>query len=200
MADSVPSESAADRPQRKDAQRNREALLVAAAEAYGKRGVDAPLEDIAHSAGLGIGTLYRHFPTRDALNEAVYRREVEQLCNGVDGLLEQFRPADALAEWMRAFAVYVAKKRGMAVALKSALGPDNELFSYSHRRIRESLGTLVERSVGSGAIRPDVDAEDLLRAMSGICMATDSPGWSDRTGRLIDLLVDGLRYGAPTPV
>jgi AcrR family transcriptional regulator len=187
------------RAPRKDAARNHEVLLTAAGEVYAERGVDASLEEIARRAGVGIGTLYRHFPSRDALNEAVYRREVEGLCNQVDGLLQENPPVEALAAWMRSFAGYVAKKRGMAMALKSALGPDNELFSYSHRRIQEAITTLVARAVESGAIRDDVDAEDLLRAMSGICMAADSPGWFERTGRLVDLLVDGLRYGAPAP-
>jgi AcrR family transcriptional regulator len=188
------------RPQRKDAARNHDALLSAAGEVYGERGVDASLEEIARRAGVGIGTLYRHFPSRDALNEAVYRREVEALCDGADDLLRDETPIEALAAWMRAFAGYVAKKRGMAMALKSALGPDNELFSYSHQRIRAAIGTLVTRAAETGAIRSDVDAEDLLRAMSGICMAADSPELSERTGRLVDLLLDGLRYGAPAPV
>jgi AcrR family transcriptional regulator len=189
----------ADRPLRKDAQRNRELLLAAAVDAYAERGVDASLEDVARRAGVGIGTLYRHFPTRDALNEAVYRREVDALCDQVDPLLEEHAPADALSTWMRSFAMYVARKRGMALALKSALGPDNELFAHSHRRIVQALGALVDAAVASGTIRADADAEDLLRAMSGICMATDTPGWNDRTGRLVDLLVDGLRYGARSP-
>jgi AcrR family transcriptional regulator len=187
------------RAPRKDAARNHDALLSAAGEVYGERGVDASLEEIARRAGVGIGTLYRHFPSRDALNEAVYRREVEALCDGVDDLLRDHSPVDALAAWMRDFAAYVAKKRGMAMALKSALGPDNELFSYSHRRIREAIGTLVVRAVETGAIRDDVDSDDLLRALSGICMAADSPGLSERTGRLVNLLLDGLRYGAPAP-
>jgi AcrR family transcriptional regulator len=188
---------AATRAKRKDAARNHDLLLSAAAEVYAERGVESSLEEIARRAGVGIGTLYRHFPTRDALSEAVYRREVEALCSGAEGLLQNADPVEALASWMRAFAGYVATKRGMAMALKSALGPDNELFSYSHRRIREALGMLVDRATASGGIRTDVDADDLLRAMSGICMATDSPGWGERVGRLVDLLVDGLRYGAP---
>ncbi len=105
-------------------------------EVYAERGVEASLEEIARRAGVGIGTLYRHFPNRDALNEAVYRREVDSLCDGVDELLAEQAPVEALAQWMRRFAGYVARKRGMAMALKSALGPDNELFSHSHRRIR----------------------------------------------------------------
>jgi AcrR family transcriptional regulator len=182
---------------RSDARRNRELLTSTAAELFGERGVDVPLEEIARRANVGIGTLYRHFATRDALVEAVYRREVGLLCDGVDELLRD-EPADAaLATWMRRFANYVAKKRGMAMALKSVLGADSELFTYSHQRIRDALGALVAAAADSGQIRDDVDAEDLLRAMSGICMATDSPGWADRTARLVDLLMDGMRYGAP---
>lgn len=186
-----------DKPLRSDARRNRDLLLATAGELFSSRGIDVPLEEIAKAAGVGVGTLYRHFPTRDALNEAVYRREVELLCDGVDQLLAEHPADDALAEWMRAFADYVARKRGMAVALKSALGVDNELFSYSHRRIHAALDTLLDAAVKSELIRGDVDSEDLLRGMSGICMATDAPGWQDRTGRLINLLIDGLRYRAP---
>ena len=191
------SAAAAGRAPRKDAQRNHDLLLAAAGELFAEKGVDCSLEEIARRAGVGIGTLYRHFPTRDALNEAVYRREVEGLCDGATRLLHDRQPVDALAAWMRDFAQYVARKRGMAVALKSALGADNELFTYSHRRIREALGTLVDAAVEAKQIRGDVAQEDLLRAMSGICMAADSPGWAERTGVLVDLLVDGLRYGAP---
>ena len=146
-----------------------------------ERGVDASLEDIARRAGVGIGTLYRHFPTRDALNEAVYRREVTSLCDGVAELTDTLAPVEALRTWMRSFARYVAKKRGMAMALKSALGPDNELFTYSHAASAKQSEPWSTRAVESGTIRADVDADDLLRAMSGICMATDSPGWSDRS-------------------
>ena len=187
------------RPQRADARRNRDLLLVAAAEVYDERGVDASLEAIARRANVGIGTLYRHFPTRAALTEAVYRREVSLLCDGVDDLLAGHAGDAALALWMRRFAGYVVTKKGMAMALKSVLGADPELSSYSHQRIRDAIGTLVATAAAEGVIRDDVDSEDLLRAMSGICMATDSPGWHDRTEGLVDLLIDGLRYGAPGP-
>jgi AcrR family transcriptional regulator len=197
VAVSANPEATPSRAPRKDAARNREALLAAAGEVYAERGVEGSLEEIARRAGVGIGTLYRHFPSRDAMNEAVYRREVETLCDGAAELLAQQRPVDALSHWMRRFAGYVARKRGMAMALKSALGADNELFSYSHKRIKDALNLLVDAGVESGEIRSDVDSEDLLRAMSGICMATDTPGWSERSERLVDLLIDGLRYGAP---
>ena len=188
---------AAERPMRADARRNRDLLLATAAEVFAEKGVDAPLEEIARRAGVGIGTLYRHFPTRDALIEAVYRRELDLLCDGVDALLETNSTDVALAAWMHRFVEYVAKKRGMAMALKAVLGADSELFAYSHQRIRSSLGTLVDAAVQARTIRADVENEDLLRAMSGICMASDTPGWTDRSARLVDLLMDGLRYGAP---
>jgi AcrR family transcriptional regulator len=185
-----------ERPQRADARRNRDRLLATAAELFDERGIDAPLEEIARRAEVGIGTLYRHFPTRDALIEAVYRREVEVLCDPVPELLAS-NPADAaLASWMRAFARYVPRKRGMATALKSMIGADSELFAESHDRIRTAIATLVGAAVAQGAIRDDVDAADLLRAMGGICMAADT-GSAEGTARLVDLLMDGLRYGAP---
>lgn len=189
----------APRPMRADARRNRDLLMATTATVFAEKGVDASLEEIARRANVGIGTLYRHFPTRDALIEAVYRRELDLLCDGIDELLAQNRADVALAMWMHRFVEYVAKKRGMAMALKAVLGADSELFAYSHQRIRSSLGALVEAAVRAGTIRSDVDSEDLLRAMSGICMASDTPGWSDRTARLVDLLLDGLRYGAAEP-
>ena len=107
-------------------------------------------------------------------------------------------PTDvALALWMRRFAGYVARKKGMAMALKSVFGADSELFRHSHQRIMEAIETLIAAAVEAGTIRGDVAPGDLLRAMGGICMATDTPDWADRTARLVDLLVDGLRYGAP---
>ena len=184
------------KPMRADARRNRDLLLTAAAAVYAERGVDASLEEIARRADVGIGTLYRHFPTRDALNEAVYRHEVERLCDGVDELITANAPDVALAVWMRRFAGYVATKKGMATALKSVLGADSELFAYSRGRIMTAIGALLDNAVAAGAIRDDVDADDLIRAMSGVCMATDTSGGSERTARLVDLLVDGMRYGA----
>ena len=195
--DAVSTDSPKPRAMRADAARNRELLVATAAELFDERGIEAPLEEIARRAHVGIGTLYRHFPARDALIEAVYRREVEMLCTGVDELLHDQAADDALAQWMRSFAGYVARKRGMAMALKSVLGQNSELFAESHARISTAITTLVEAAAASGAIRADVGPADLLPAMSGICMATDTPGWSERTARLVDLLMDGLRFGAP---
>ena len=185
------------RAQRSDAARNHDLLLESAAAVFAEDGIDAPLDDIARRAGVGIGTLYRHFPNRDALNEAVYRREVETLCDSAETLLAGSPPDEALAAWMQQFAGYVARKRGMAVALKSALGADNELFTYSRERIHAAIRQLVDTAVASGSIRSDVDAEDVLRALGGICMASESEP-SERTARLVGLLVDGLRF-RPAP-
>ena len=188
----------APRAARKDAQRNREALLVAAAGAFAERGADCSLEEIARRAGVGIGTLYRHFPNRDALIEAVYRREVATLCDRVPELLAELEPLDALRAWLREFAGYIARKRGMAVALKAALGPDNQLFTESHRRKHEAFDAVLSAAVQSCAVRPDANPDDLMRGLSGICMASDTTTQcAERNARLVDLLVDGLRFGAP---
>jgi AcrR family transcriptional regulator len=184
---------------RADAQRNRDELLRRATEVFTERGTEASLEEIARRAGVGIGTLYRHFPTRDALVEAAYRQEVETLCAGIDELLAEHPADEALAMWMRSFAVYVVHKRGMSSALKALLGADSPLFVQSHDRIRDAIGKLLNGAAGSGAIRDDIEPDDLLRAIGGICMAADAaaPDSSGRTDRLIGLLIDGLRYGAP---
>jgi AcrR family transcriptional regulator len=191
------------RPLRADAQRNRQALLLAAAAAFGENGVDTSLEDIAQRAHVGIGTLYRNFPTRETLIEAVYRNEVERLCDGIVDLQAELPADEALAEWMQRFVAHVARKRGMAVALKQAAAASKqsadgkaELFVYAHERMRVAMSTLLDAGVAAGTVRADVDPMDLIRAMSGICLAIDQPGWLDQARRLVTLLMDGMRYGA----
>jgi AcrR family transcriptional regulator len=196
----TPPEAAPERAMRADARRNHDTLLAAAAGVFAERGADASLEEVARQAGVGIGTLYRHFPNRDALVEAAYRRELELVCDRAAELLISSPPDVALATWMQSFADYIATKKGMASTLKSFLGADNELFSYSRQRIHEAINSLLQAAVAAGSIRADVDGDDLLRAMSGICMTTDGADWQHRTSRLIGPLVDGLRYRAPLPV
>jgi AcrR family transcriptional regulator len=188
-----------ERPLRADAQRNKDKLLTAAMAAFAEHGVDASLEDIARRAGVGIGTLYRHFPTRDCLMESVYRHQVELLCDAADDLVATQTPDQALEAWMEQFVQHVATKRGMAMALKSVIGKDSELFAYCHGRIRGSVELLLANAVKSGDIRSDVEAADLLKALSGICLVSDQPGWQEQARRLVNLLHDGLRYRAPAP-
>ncbi|BEP16314.1 TetR/AcrR family transcriptional regulator [Acidothermaceae bacterium B102] len=183
---------------RADAQRNHDALLEAAAAAFTEHGPDASLEDVARRAGVGIGTLYRHFPTRDALVEAAYRRGLETLCDQADVLAHELPPAEALEAWMLAFVGYAATKRGLGAVLKLAANKA-VLFAEVRARIRTAMDGLVTSAVASGAIRPDANAADLLGAVSGVCMISDQPDWQDQSRRLVRLLMDGLRYGAPTP-
>jgi AcrR family transcriptional regulator len=182
------------RPQRADARRNRDRLLEVASLAFAEYGVDASLEDIARHAGVGIGTLYRHFPSRDALLEAVFRRNVDQLAESADELLETMPAEQALAEWMQRFVAYVATKKGLAAHLKTVVSADSDLFAYSHQRMHETIDRLVNAAVDSGGIRADVDSADVLRALSGVCLMADQPGWQDQACRISSLLMDGLRY------
>jgi len=185
------------RAQRADACRNRERLLEVASKAFAARGVEASLEWIAKEAGVGIGTLYRHYPTRDALIEAVYRHYVDLLCDGTEELRASLPPDQALAEWMQRFVAFVAAKKGLATYLKSVVSADSDLFHSAHARVQETLGGLLAAAAEVGTIGEHVDATDLLRALSGICIMSDQPGGLEQSARVATLLMDGLRYGAP---
>jgi AcrR family transcriptional regulator len=181
------------RKPRADAQRNRDGLLEAAKAAFAEVGPEASLEEIARRAGVGIGTLYRHFPTRDAIVEAVYRREVQQLANAAPRLSETLPPAEALRSWMGVFIDYVAAKKVIAPALKSLVGGGSALYADTTIRITEAMALLVERARASGDIRPNADSADLLRALIGFAYVNSAPDWEASARRLIDLLIDGLR-------
>jgi AcrR family transcriptional regulator len=183
----------AARKPRADAQRNRDSLLEAAKAAFAEAGPEASLDEIARRASVGIGTLYRHFPTRDAVVEAVYRREVQQLADAAPRLIESLAPAEALRAWMRLFIDYIAAKRVIAPALKSLVGGGSSLYADSSARINEAMALLVERARESGDIRPDADSADLLRALIGFAYVNSAPDWEASARRLIDLLIDGLR-------
>jgi AcrR family transcriptional regulator len=170
-------------------------LLVAATEAFADDGQDVALEAIAARAGVGIGTLYRHFPHRNALIEAAYRHEVEELCSSAPALLASLPADQALHAWMERFAQYVATKRGMGEALRSAVASDSPLFGLTRDRIIGALRLLMEAGAIDGTLRADVDPEDLMRAMGAVWQMRIGPGWQDHLRRLLDLLVDGLRYG-----
>jgi AcrR family transcriptional regulator len=186
------------RPMRADARRNREKVLAVAVELLSRADGEVPLETIAKQAGVGIGTLYRHFPTRAALIEAVYRHEVDRVCGAADELLAAL-PADrALRAWMDRSVDYIRTKRGMALALQSIVSSD-ELFATSYRRMVDAVGALLRAGASAGTLRADIEPEDVLRALRGAWSVADEVDGSARAGRLLDLLMDGLRYGASTP-
>src|SRR3981081_4486745 len=178
---------------RADAVRNRERVLEAAKAVFSAGGPDASLEAVARRAGVGIGTLYRHFPTREALFEAVYRREVDQLSELAEQLKNDAAPVDALRRWLRSNVEFVATKKGMSAALALAAQTNSELMAFSYDRLTKAVGALLDRAVKAGDIRGDVGPEDLLRALIGMCYLHDQPGWQTSVVRLLDVFVDGLR-------
>lgn len=182
---------------RADAQRNRERLLVVAREVFAEKGVEAaPLEEIARRAGVGIGTLYRHFPTRLDLVGAIYLDEVDALVRTAADLAKHRDPLDALRRWLERFVDYVATKRGLAGALEELRR--SGAFAGNQVRINTALGSLIEAGQKAGEIRPDVQAPDVVRALGGICMLGErTVPERAQTRRIIELLVDGLRFGAP---
>ncbi|MGN6474216.1 MAG: TetR/AcrR family transcriptional regulator [Mycobacteriales bacterium] len=184
---------------RADAQRNRDKLVEVAAASFARDGIDTSLEEIARTAGVGIGTLYRHFPNRDVLLEAVFRRNVDDIAAQADELLETLPGDAALAEWMSRFVRYVATKKGLATHLKSVVSADAEIFAYSHSKMDGVMKRLVEAGQAEGTIRSDVDYHDVLKGLSGVCMMSDVPGWQDQACRISALLMDGLRYGVAAP-
>jgi len=185
------------RPQRADAARNRDRLIDVAGNAFAANGVETSLEEIARTACCGIGTLYRHFPTRDALVEAVYRRNVDLLVDGADELSANKPPDEALAEWMQRFVEYVASKKGLATYLKSVMSADAELFAESKARVHETIGRLIAAAVQAGTIRADVDPHDVIHTLGGYCLMSDSNADPEQGKRVAKLLMDGMRFGAP---
>ncbi len=181
---------------RADASRNREKLIAIAAIAFAERGGAASLEDIARQAEVGIGTLYRHFPTREHLVEVVYRREVEALCDAAEELAQNNAPDVALSEWMQRFVDYIAAKRGMAHSLRILFDANSEVFANTSGMVTTALQRLVDAAVADGSIRSDVDISDISQALSGIYSAPDTPDWRDRSRRLVSLLMDALRWGS----
>jgi AcrR family transcriptional regulator len=182
------------RKPRADAIRNRERVLEAAKAVFNQGGPEASLEAVARRAGVGIGTLYRHFPTREALYEAVYRREVEQLVELAKHLVEiKVAPVEALRRWLRAGVEFMAMKKGMAAALATAARGSPELVAYSLDRLTRAVGLLLQRSAAAGEIRTDIDPEDLLRVLVSMCYAHDGAAWQAKVLRLVDVFIDGLR-------
>jgi AcrR family transcriptional regulator len=186
------SQSAARKP-RTDAQRNRKRILEVAKEAFTRLGANASLDDIARQAGVGPGTLYRHFPARDALIEAVYRAEVEKLASAAAKFAERMPPLEALRAWMRLFVDHIAEKQIIAPALNTLVGGPSKLYEGSRGQIRRAIETLVKRAIKSGEIRRDLDPFDLLRALIGVSHVASSPDWQQSAKRLVDILITGSR-------
>src|SRR5450631_1148221 len=180
------------RKPRVDAVRNRERVLEAAKAVFSAGGPEASLEAVARRAGVGIGTLYRHFPTRESLFEAVYRREVEQLADLAEQLKGETSPSDALRRWLRSNVEFVATKKGMSAALALAAHKPPDLVAYSSDRLTKAVGALLDRAVAAGEVRADISPEDVLRALVGMCYMHDQPGWQASVLRLVEVLVDGL--------
>jgi AcrR family transcriptional regulator len=185
----------AGRKPRADGQRNRERLMEAAKAAFADIGPEVSLDEIARRAGVGIGTLYRHFPTRDAVVEAVYRREVQQLADAATRLSDTLPPGEALHQWMRLFVDYIATKRLIGSALSSIVGGVSELYMASGLLIIGAINDLVRRASASGDIRADIDPNDVLRGLVGFTYGNSDPAWEASALRLIDILMDGLRPG-----
>jgi AcrR family transcriptional regulator len=183
----------AQRKPRADAQRNRERILEIAKAAFTRSGAIISLDDVAKQAGIGAGTLYRHFPTRDALLEAVYRTEVEKLAAAERELAAKLPPIEALRAWMLLFVDYIAAKQIIAPALNTLVGGPSKLFEASGAQIKGAMHALVERAIEGGDIRPDLDPLDLLRALVGVSNVASVPDWAQSAKRLVEILILGSR-------
>lgn len=182
------------RPLRADAQRNRDRLLAVAVRAFSEDGPDVTLEAIAKDAGVGIGTLYRHFPTREALVEAVYRNELARLCDAAADLLQSVPPDEATRIWMDRFITYMTTKRGMADALRAVIASGGNPFAESRGRLLGAITMLLDAGAAAGLTRDGVEPGDVLASLSGVSLTAGEPEQRDQAGRMLDLLMDGLRH------
>lgn len=176
---------------RADAERNRQQLLAAAKLAFSERGPDTSLEEIARQAGVGIGTLYRHFPNRDALLADVYRHALKQLADAAPALAAKEPPLEALRSWMRLFVDYIATKKVIAPALQRMAGGTSELYAGTLEQITGAMNLLISKAVANGDIRLDIEPLDLLRAI--ISVADEKPGWQKTAKQIIDIMLQGMR-------
>jgi AcrR family transcriptional regulator len=184
---------AARRKPRADAQRNRERILEIAKQAFTRSGADASLDDIATQAGVGAGTLYRHFPTREALLAAVYRTEVEKLAAAEKRLAMELAPLEAVRAWMLLFVDYIVTKKIIAPALKAMVGEHSKVIEACYGQIQAAIRALVKRAIDGGEMRSDIDPVDLLKALVGVAYMSDSPDWQQSARRLVDILISGSR-------
>jgi AcrR family transcriptional regulator len=185
------------RPMRADAQRNRDLLLAAAVAAFSREDASGvTLESVAKAASVGIGTLYRHFPSREALVDAAYRGELARLCDSVPGLLIAMPADKAMRTWMDLFIEYMTTKKGMSDALRMVIASGGNPFAESRSRLLIAFSALLAAGAADGTLRPDLDPADLLASISGVSLVAATPAQREQAGRLLDLLMDGLRYGA----
>jgi AcrR family transcriptional regulator len=188
-----PAIQSRSRKPRADAERNRQRLLEAAKASFAKTGAATSLEEIARAAEVGIGTLYRHFPTRDALVEAVYRDALDRLSEDAARLTATHPPVEALRQWLLLFIDYIAAKKLMADLLATLVGGPAALYATSGPRLEAAVRSLVDRAVAQGDIRGDVEPFDLLRAVGGLGMGNAAPGWETRARQMVDILIAGLK-------
>jgi AcrR family transcriptional regulator len=183
---------AVTRPLRADARRNRDRIVAVAQDVFAEQGAGASLDEVARRAGVGPGTLYRHFPNREALQEAVYREAVEELGELGRALMSTEAPQAALESWMRLLVGHMVARRGLAAALVDALGKGSEMFADCHRVLHETGGAVVERAKAAGAVRDDLDQRDLLWMAHGVSLAAESDGGAARVERMLAVLLAGL--------
>jgi AcrR family transcriptional regulator len=197
MTDETAAKSTVERRVRADSQRNMTALLEAAKAVFAVSGVDAPVREIAEKAGVGVGTLYRHFPQRSDLIITIMRRELDACADAADEMAAAFEPWDALTRWMQRYVDFVSTKQGLATALHSGDPVYAPLRDYFDLRLTPALRRLLDRAIASGDVKADVDPGELLSAASSLCQTAKGPeGWA-RARRMVGLLTEGLR--SPTP-
>ena len=184
------------RPQRADARRNREALLEAAREAFRSGELNIQVEEIARRANVSVGTLYRHFDTREAVVEAVYRQEIDELCSAPSLLLAEYAPDEALRRFLLLMIDHSSGGKGMTAALKSIMATDLPVFDDARQNLSDALGTLLSAGMAAGLIRADADGRSVMRALGGVCGMAALDGWPEDSLGIVSLLFDGLRYGA----
>ncbi|WP_031066771.1 TetR/AcrR family transcriptional regulator [Streptomyces sp. NRRL WC-3742] len=184
------------RPLRADARRNREKILSTAARVFAERGLDAHLEHIAKEAGVGTGTLYRNFPTRELLIEAAYRNELSRLCEAAPELLAAVPPLEALRAWMGRFIDYATAKLGMADALRAVVDSGVDPYAHSRELMMTALTSLLDAASAAGSIRSDISPPDMFAALTGVALTSGKPEQREQAERLLDLILGGLRYGA----
>jgi AcrR family transcriptional regulator len=182
----------AGRPLRADAQHNRDKILTTAVRVFAEEGLNAHFERIAKEAGVGTGTLYRNFPTREILIEAAYRNEVARLCNAAPELLATMPPREALRAWMGRFLDFVTAKLGMADALRAVVASGGDPYGNTLDMMLDALSSLRQAGVAAGTIRSDISPADMFASLTGIVLASGTPEQREQAERLLDLMMDGL--------